>query len=52
MASRRPVLSVMGAAAPWAFRAGAVRAQDYTLRMHQFLSAKANAPALCCMGCG
>ena len=45
MTNRRTVLGLMGAAASLALTAGAASAQEYTLRMHQFLPAQANVPA-------
>lgn len=44
MTNRRAVLGLMGAAASLALTAGAASAQEYTLRMHQFLPAQANVP--------
>lgn len=46
MTKRNTILGLMGAAAAMAFTAGAASAQEYTLRMHQFLPAQANVPAL------
>ncbi|WP_323034735.1 TRAP transporter substrate-binding protein [Pararhodobacter sp.] len=44
MTNRRTVLGLMGAAASLALTAGAANAQEFTLRMHQFLPAQANVP--------
>ncbi|MCB1387736.1 MAG: TRAP transporter substrate-binding protein [Rhodobacteraceae bacterium] len=46
MTKRRTVLGLMGAAAAVALTAGAASAQEFTLRMHQFLPAQANVPRL------
>ncbi len=46
MTKRRTILGLMGAAAAVALTAGAASAQEYTLRMHQFLPAQANVPTL------
>ncbi|HPD92598.1 MAG: TRAP transporter substrate-binding protein [Rhodobacter sp.] len=46
MTKRRTVLGLMGAAAAMAVTAGTAQAQEYTLRMHQFLPAQANVPHL------
>ncbi|MCA0203457.1 TRAP transporter substrate-binding protein [Pararhodobacter sp.] len=44
MTKRRTILGLMGAAAAVALTAGAASAQEFTLRMHQFLPAQANVP--------
>ncbi|MEZ5752002.1 MAG: TRAP transporter substrate-binding protein [Paracoccaceae bacterium] len=44
MTKRRTMLGLMGAAAALALSAGVASAQEYTLRMHQFLPAQANVP--------
>lgn len=46
MTKRRTILGLMGAAAAVALGAGAASAQEYTLRLHQFLPAQANVPRL------
>lgn len=46
MTKRRTTLFLMGAAAAMALTAGAAAAQEFTLRMHQFLPAQANVPRL------
>ena len=44
MTKRRTLLGLLGAAAAVAVTSGAALAQEYTLRMHQFLPAQANVP--------
>lgn len=44
MTKRRTILGLMGAAAAVALTAGTASAQEFTLRMHQFLPAQANVP--------
>ena len=46
MTTRRTLVTLMGAAAALALTAGASFAQEFTLRMHQFLPAQANVPRL------
>lgn len=46
MTHRRTLVALMGAAAALALTSGAALAQEYTLRMHQFLPAQANVPRL------
>ena len=46
MTTRRTLVTLMGAAAAMALTAGASFAQEFTLRMHQFLPAQANVPRL------
>lgn len=44
--NRRTVFTLLGASAALALTAGTALAQDYTLRLHQFLPAQANVPRL------
>lgn len=46
MTHRRTLVALMGAAAALAMTSGAAMAQEFTLRMHQFLPAQANVPRL------